>query len=117
MQARLSTPQPYSRTEPAKGGAGRRGAGPAARGAGQGGAEGGGRRQTLLAAVPEPRPGAGGPGSPAARPAGPQRTMDFHRYRPSATPRDAAALREAAFGSLGTKKGLGMLGSKRDPGC
>lgn len=43
--------------------------------------------------------------------------MGVHCYGPSATPRDVASLREAAFSSLRTKKGLWTLGSKRDLEC
>lgn len=105
---------PDSRTEPAKGGAGRgccSGGGPG-RGGGSGRLSEPTRNQYLRRASGR----ADWRGSPVAGSAGSRRTMGSHCYLPSATSRDVASLGEAAFSSLLTKRGLRTLSSQRDPG-
>lgn len=116
VRERLSARRPDSGTEPAKGEAGRGGAGRLL--GGRGGAEGAGGRADPPRGGTCSAPWGGwtGEGSPAAGPASPRRTMGTHFYLPIATSREVAALGVGAFSSLRTKRGRGTPGSKRDPG-
>lgn len=116
VRERLSAPRPDSGTEPAKGEAGRGGAGRLL--GGRGGAEGAGGRADPPRGGTCSAPWGGwtGEASPAAGPASPRRTMGTHFYLPIATSREVASLGVGAFSSLRTKRGRGTPGSKRDPG-